>query len=66
VEHDDEVDEVQKQVEVVNELMVEQNYCYSLIEPLHQVAVVEEEVNLASLVETFQVVVALMAFLVVH
>ncbi len=59
VEHDDEVDEVQKQVEVVNELLEEQNYCYySLIEPLHPVVVVEEEVNQASLVETCQVVVA--------
>jgi len=33
VEHDDEVDVVQKQAEVVNELMEEQNYYYSLTEP---------------------------------
>jgi hypothetical protein len=56
VEHDDEVDVVQMQVEVVNELVEEQNYYCSLIEPLHRVVVVEEEVNLASLVETFLVV----------
>jgi adenosine deaminase len=48
VEHDDEVDEVQKQVEVVNELVEALNYYYSLIEPLHLVVGVEEEVNLAS------------------
>jgi trehalose-6-phosphate synthase len=56
VEHDDEVDEVQKQVEVVNELVEEQNYYYSLIEPLHPVVVVEEEVSRASLVEISPVV----------
>jgi hypothetical protein len=58
VEHDDEVDEVQKQVEVVNELVEDQNYYCLVIEPLHSVVVVEVEVNLASLVGTYQVVVA--------
>jgi hypothetical protein len=58
VAHDDEVDEVQKQVEVVNELVEDQNYYYLVIEPLHSVVVVEVEVNLASLVGTYQVVVA--------
>jgi hypothetical protein len=56
VEHDDEVDEVQTQVEVVNDLVEDQNYYCSSVEPSHQVAVVEEVVNLASLVGTFQVV----------
>jgi hypothetical protein len=58
VAHDDEVDEVQTQVEVVNELVADQNYYYLVIEPLHSVVVVEVEVNLASLVGTYQVVVA--------
>jgi hypothetical protein len=67
VEYVDEVDAVQKQVEVVNELVEEQNYYYySLIEPLHRVVVEEEEVNLASWVETCQVVVASKAFVAVH
>ncbi len=68
-EHYAEVDEVQTPVEVVNAFVEVQNYYYSLIEPLHLVVVVEEEVNLASLVETCQVVVeqvASEAFVVVH
>jgi hypothetical protein len=69
VEHADEVDEVQKQVEVVNEVVEDQNYYYSSIEPLHWVVVEEEEVNLASWMKTSQVVVeqeALEAFVAVH
>ena len=67
VEHDDEVDGVRKQVEVVNELVEEQScYYYSSIEPLHWGVVEVEVVCLASSEEIHQVEVASEAFAVVH